>query len=766
MQTPTDSATGAVIVVDYRSFLTWIATSIVVYLLASGISVLLLPFGAYVQYSIIVHTLVGLVATLPIAWAVYLHWQRRRASVVPPASRIALAAAVLLAASVLTGLIVTAQALFGTEVGAVVNVAHMVSGILLGGLVLIHLMPILARYRSSAPTARRPARKRFVATGLALVLALFLATTWLANAVDDASPFQAFGPEYNWPYGEDKPFWPSRAVLASPPWQDALLGELASEVDADTLDAFRFALDRPRDTGILETTRALVAERQIEPALAARIDAVAGRAVEMQHDTGALRPGAMTGAASCGSGGCHEAIYAEWQASAHGYSAIDVLFRRVQGLLADSKGPAETRSCAGCHDPVALFSGERHRESPMGDDMAIFEGNSCLVCHGIVRTDTRGNGGYVLGVPNRYLYESADGELRELLGKFLIRSYPDQHVAEYSRPLYRSSDFCAACHKQVPAGGDATVAGVAQEQNEFDSWQSGKWFHGTDDPQTIECRECHMPLVDSDDPARGGDGDSYRSPGDGKHRSHRMLASNMYIPMTMDIPGGEEQARLTVQWLRGEIDVPEIEHKWVTGPVVNLDILAPDQIDPGELVNIKLLLHNNKTGHDFPAGPLDVLESWIELTVDDNLGNRLLDLGTENSVAPSIDAPVVYKADWYDRQGLPVDRHNLWEVVGASYRRTIRSGDADIIDVPFRCPGIARPRLSQSASEEGPGERTSDVVFSIRNPEVTELRVTARLLFRKANPEFLAKVYDLEPMAEAPVVELVRATHTIRVSAN
>jgi len=766
MQGPTGPDANAEIVLDYRSFRTWIATSIVIYLLASGIAVLLLPFGIFVQYSIIVHTVVGIVATLPIVWSVYLHWQRRRASIVPPFSRIAFAAVALLGISVLTGLVVTAQAALGTEVGEIINVTHMLSGIALGLLLVAHLLPILARYRQSGPSARPPARKRFVATGLTLVLALFLATNWLASAVDERAPFQAFGPEYDWPYGQDNPFWPSRADLANPPWQDELLAALAAEVDPETLEAFRFALDRPRDTGIRATTMALVDDLELDPALAGRIGDIVGRAVEGQRDGGALLPAAMTGSASCGSSGCHEAIYAEWLPSAHGYSAIDVLFRRVQKLLADDKGPAETRSCAGCHDPVALFSGARHQDAPMGDDMVIFEGNSCLVCHGIVRTDTRGNGGYVLGIPNRYLFEGEAGGLQELLGKFLIRSYPDQHIAEYSRDLYRSSDFCAACHKQVPATGDATVAGVAQEQNEFDSWQSGEWYHGADNPKTIECRECHMPLVDSDDPARGGDWDSYRSPADGKHRSHRMLASNMYIPATMDIPGGEEQARLTIEWLRGEIEVPEIEHKWATGPVVNLDILAPDQIEPGELVNIKLHLHNNKTGHDFPAGPLDVLESWIELTVDDNLGNRLMELGTEKSVAPSIDAPVVYKADWYDRQGLPVERHNLWDVVGASYRRTIRSGDADIVDVPFRCPGIARPRLSQSASEDGPGERSSDVVFSIRNPELTELRVTARLLFRKANPEFIARVYDLEPLAEAPVIELVRATHTIRVKGN
>jgi hypothetical protein len=272
-----------------------------------------------------------------------------------------------------------------------------------------------------------------------------------------------------------------------------------------------------------------------------------------------------------------------------------------------------------------------------------------------------------------------------------------------------------------------------------------------------------MPLVDSDDPARGDDVDSYRSPNDGKHRSHRVLASNMYIPATMDIPGGQEQAELTIQWLRGEIEVPEIADKWTTGPTVEMQIDAPDSIRAGDLVNIKLHMHNNKTGHDFPAGPLDVLESWIELTVEDNLGNTLMELGADRSISPSIDAPVVYKADWYDSQGLPVDRHNLWDVVGASYKRTIRSGGTDVVDVPFRCPGIARPRLSQSASEDTPGERKSDVVFAINNAGLTELNVTARLLFRKANPEFLGKVYDVEEVPEAPIVEIVRATHTIRV---
>ena len=369
----------------------------------------------------------------------------------------------------------------------------------------------------------------------------------------------------------------------------------------------------------------------------------------------------------------------------------------------------------------------------------------------------------MLELPDRYLYEGSEAPIATALNRFLIRSYPEKHVETFKRPLYKDSEFCAACHKQTPLPGIDTSAGLAQEQNEYDSWKSSRWYHPEDENRNVECRECHMPLVDSSDPASGDDVDPYRSRGDGKHRSHRMLASNMYIPAVMDIPGGDEQAELTIAWLRGEIEVPEIEYKWTTGPVVELDILAPDEIEPGELVNLKLHMYNNKTGHDFPAGPLDVLESWVEVTVEDNLGNVLMQLGEERNVNPSIDAPVVYKADWYDRQGLPVERHNLWDVVGASYKRTIASGADDLVDVPFRCPGIARPRVSDSVSEDGPGERNSDVVFSFENEELTELRVTARLLFRKANPRFLAMAYDLEDPIEAPVIELNRATHTIRV---
>jgi hypothetical protein len=757
------NSTPGNIVIDYRSFLTWIVTSVVVYSLLSGLMITLVPFGVYTQYSIIIHTLVGLVAVIPLAAAVYLHWRRRKPDAPAPVARTAMVAIAALAVCLVTGLLITLMALFGTWVPGWMDTVHLVSALVLGTLIAIHLAPIVARYGKAEASPRRAPRKRFVWTGVAIIAVLFAITGFLSQAQSEPDQFQAFNDDYDWPHGDDRAFWPSRIAVANTPWLDRFLSGVAQVVGPEHARDFEATLRGPQDAGLRAQTAELVASLELDAEAASAIDGLVEQAVVSQKDTGSLKPSALAGSATCGNSGCHESIYNEWRASAHGFAAEDVLFLQVQDLLIEEKGVAESRACAGCHDPAALLGGTRYGAASDGRELPIFEANSCITCHSTIATDTNGNGGYVIQAPERYLFEDRESGFTGLAAKFLIRAYPDKHVAEYKRPLYKTSEFCAACHKQVPPPGEATTAGLAQEQNEYDSWRSGRYFHGDDHPDTVECLECHMPLVDSDDPARGDDVDSYRSPDDGKHRSHRVLASNMYIPATMDIPGGKEQAELTIRWLRGEIEVPEIADKWTTGPTVEMQIDAPESIRAGDLVNIQLHLHNNKTGHDFPAGPLDVLESWIELTVEDNLGNTLMELGADRSISPSIDAPVVYKADWYDSQGLPVERHNLWDVVGASYKRTIRSGGSDVVDVPFRCPGIARPRLSESASQDTPGERKSDVVFAINNDEFTELHVTARLLFRKANPEFLAKVYDVEEVPEAPIVEIVRATHTIRV---
>jgi hypothetical protein len=739
---------------DVRSLLTWIASGLLIYLLISGALIFWLPFSTYTQYSVIVHSVAGVLALLPVAIIVVMHWRRRDTSISGRPAALAKASLAILAVDIISGLAIVLQSVFGRAVADVWWQVHQLAALAFGVTLFLHLLPILMRYANTPSTPRRIARRWFLAAAAVLFVAPLAVTDWLAKQVESTVQFQAFPANYVWRYDADRPFWPSRARIANPPWEQQLHGGLSAlfnESEQELLLVSMADIEESRG-GPLERLRRAVSPMALSPDRQRRFDELVTAAGESLMQEGALRPEPLLGSESCGSGGCHDDIYKEWVPSAHGFAAFDPLFLDVQEALAEASGSADTRACAGCHDPVSLLSGARDGTSIRGDDLKMDEGVSCLVCHSIVETDTKGNGGYVLQTPERYLFAGQDGSV-DFWNRFLIRSYPRQHIESFARPLYEESEFCAACHKQTGTPGEDTPVGLAQEQNEYDSWREGHWYHEDEPEKTISCRDCHMPLVAGADPIDGS-----------QHRSHRALGSNMYVPAMLDLPGGAEQASQTIMWLRGEIDIPEIADKWADGPVVAMSIVAPDEIESGELVNLALVLHNNKTGHDFPAGPLDILSSWIELKVEDNLGRTLLHLGDPAGDKPTLDAPVVYKADWYDKRGLPVERHNLWEVVGSSYKNALESGGVESVDIAFRCPVIARPKLSDSFSEDGPGERKSDVVFSIDNEMVTELTVTARLLYRKADPEFIAKTYGLESAVEAPTIELNMATHTITVS--
>ena len=178
---------------------------------------------------------------------------------------------------------------------------------------------------------------------------------------------------------------------------------------------------------------------------------------------------------------------------------------------------------------------------------------------------------------------------------FLIRSYPGKHLEDLSKTLFKTPEYCAACHKQF-IDQEINRVGWVQLQNQYDNWKQSRWNHPGDASRTIECRECHMPLsASSTDPAAGDRFDYNRSPEDGKHRSHRFLASNQFMPAVLKLPGAEEQIRLTEKWLQGTFEIPEIADKWTSGPIVGVEILAPEAIRPGETAEFKLVITSNKS---------------------------------------------------------------------------------------------------------------------------------------------------------------------------
>ncbi len=162
----------------------------------------------------------------------------------------------------------------------------------------------------------------------------------------------------------------------------------------------------------------------------------------------------LGGSEGCGTSGCHQEIFEEWQVSAHRYSAMDVGFQKVQSVMAQQNGPESTRYCGGCHDchdPISLFSGSKNiytAEDDLTNLIGYQEGISCLACHAIKETDIKGNANYVVAQPKRYMFETMEGDYAKTISDFLIRSYPRYHVESLQRKLFKSPEFCAGCHKQ------------------------------------------------------------------------------------------------------------------------------------------------------------------------------------------------------------------------------------------------------------------------------------------------------------------------------
>jgi len=447
------------------------------------------------------------------------------------------------------------------------------------------------------------------------------------------------------------------------------------------------------------------------------------------EDGGVIDPQLLGGSRSCGSSGCHSEIKQEWEASAHRYAAADPFFRKVQEAMGVEKGAASTRYCAGCHDPVSLFAGTKNLFSDeLTNKVGLDEGVSCVSCHSITQIDERGNADYKISAPDRYMFELHDNKAAKYLSDFLIRVYPEKHVESYERSLFKSSEYCSSCHKQFL---DEQINGVGwvQLQNQFDPWKESKWYTEGDKTVTVECRECHMPLVSSSDPARGDKYDYNRTPDDKKHRSHRFLGANQLVPAVLDLPNAEEHVKLIEKWLRGEIKIPEIADKWIEGPAVPVSLIVPDKFTAGEEINFSVLITNRKTGHDFPTGPLDIIQSWLEITATDQNGNIVFESGHLDENYFIDPGSFIFRAEPVDEFNNPIDRHNLWDMVGVRYSRALYPGRSD----------YARYSIPAKITNSDNGSHSlAEYSIDQAGQSITEINISAKLQYRKIN-QFLMK---------------------------
>ncbi len=434
---------------------------------------------------------------------------------------------------------------------------------------------------------------------------------------------------------------------------------------------------------------------------------------------GAIDARLLGGSKSCMSSGCHANIGKEWEASAHRYSAMDPAFRKVQHAMAVEKGPESTRYCGGCHDPISLFSGSKNLDNKkLTNPIGLDEGISCVTCHSITKVDVKGNAAYKVSRPEPYMFELKKGTAARIISDFLIRAYPKHHVDSYERTLLKTPEFCGSCHKQF-INKQVNGVGWVQLQNQYDNWRKSHWNVPHNPMKTIECRECHMPLVATYDPGNGDSLDYNRTPNDHKHRSHRFLGGNQLMPVLLHLPGGKEQVKLVNEWLKGEIQIPEIATKWHNGPAIPIELHVPASIHSGQTVAMDVTVTNNKPGHNFPTGPLDLIQAWIQLTVKDGQGNVIYSSGKLDKHHFIPPGTFVYRAEPVDQFNSVINKHNLWELVGVKFSRSLYPGFSDQANYKFKYDKSGKAHLLHAVTST---PARGDTLY-----------VSARLCYRKFN---------------------------------
>lgn len=435
-------------------------------------------------------------------------------------------------------------------------------------------------------------------------------------------------------------------------------------------------------------------------------------------------------------GHCHQESYHQWRQSAHSNAFRAPWYLKNVNMLIEEKGVQFSRHCEGCHNPVALLSGDLSqgmpRKRPFED-----EGVTCSTCHSIVSTTTMGTGSWVMGTP-AVLVDEKDQPITHPVSDGEILAHLDRHSKAVMRPVMRTSEFCAACHKAaIPRALDDYK--WLRAMTPYDEWQQSSFakqsplpFYRKDVVST--CQTCHMtrealPTGASDYGAK-----------EGKLVSHRWLGANTIMSQYYKF---DEQAEKTVAFLRNgvfNVDIFALEsEKPASGesPLIAPLGAASFNVAAGDALTANVVIQNKGIAHSHVPEQRDFYESWVDFTVKDASGKVISESGflqPDGDLDPSAHS---FTNRIINNKGEFNDRHQIWHNRVLAYNNTIQSGRSQLVRYRFRIPK----------------EMTGS--FSL----------TATVKYRRFNQHYIDFAMSQKHYPE-PVVEMAAQTRTFVVGEN
>ena len=431
---------------------------------------------------------------------------------------------------------------------------------------------------------------------------------------------------------------------------------------------------------------------------------------------------------------CHSDVYEQWQGSAHHFSSFNNQWYRKSIEYMQNIGAVQaSKWCAGCHDHAVLFNGMM--DEPVEAFLETQEahtGIGCNSCHAITRvTGSMGNGGFHIEYPPLHDLAVSDNAALRWLHDYSLRLDPEPHRQVFLKPFHReqSAEFCSPCHKvhlDEPVNDYRWLRGF----NEYDNWQaSGVSGQGARSfyypPAPLDCSDCHMPTVPSDDAGNI----------DGFVHDHSFLAANTAVP-TANLD--ETQLRRTIEFLQdnqvtidifaaspaqpaeseagagGQADgTPRLATTFAAGEEAAMAVgrggggrrheLAPVwapleradiELRRGEEARIDVVVRTRNVGHFFPGGTVDAYDVWLELKATDENGRTVYWSGVveDGGSGPVDEGAHFYASRLVDGHGNPINKRNAFAARTAAWINLIPPGAADVahfrLAVPENCGDV------------------------------------------------------------------------------
>lgn len=392
---------------------------------------------------------------------------------------------------------------------------------------------------------------------------------------------------------------------------------------------------------------------------------------------------------------CHPDAYQGWFHSSHHFSSFNnpaylASVRETREVSFKRDGEMRgSRWCAGCHDPVPLFSGAF--DDPKFDDVnhpTAQAGITCTVCHAITHVNsTVGNADYTIEEPEQYPFAFSDNAVLQWINNQLVKAKPSLHKKTFLKDFHKTAEFCSTCHKVHIPYALNHYKEFLRGQNHYDTYLlSGVSGHGArsfyyPEKAVQNCSGCHMPLQESQDFGAK----LFAGAKEMSIHNHLFPSANTGLAW---LKNDDAAIAAHQQFLKEKLRVDIFGLK--EGGEIDGKLIAPlrpevPKLQPGKTYLLESVVRTLKMGHPFTQGTVDSNEVWLDVTVTSGgkVVGRNGGMDQSNEVDPWSHFINVFMLD---KAGDRIDRRNPQDIFTPLYNNQIPPGAAGTVHYSLTVP--------------------------------------------------------------------------------